>query len=339
MILKKIMPIFLISTLLLAACGNNERKETVQKTDTVASISVPEELKAINSEILAKPNDASLYHKRAKYYLNNKMFDEGLADMVRVLNIDSTKCDYYMTLSDLYFAENKSGNAKAALEKCLTIDDKNIDATLKLAELYLYVKKNDKSIEYINKVLKIDQYNAKAYFMKGMNYKDLKDTAKAMSSMQTAVEQDQQYYNAYIQLGILCAAQHNKLAVDYYRNALRIQPKSPEAWYDLGKYYQDEGDLNNAIGSYTTLLKFDNNKNALYNLGVINLVGLKAYNKALGYFSAAINLDPKYTEAYYGRGVTYQTMGEDKKAVIDFQACLSINPEFQPAVNALKKIK
>jgi len=316
-----------------------KKNEQVKNTDTTSSVSVPAELKTINSEILARPNDAELYHKRAKYYLNNKLFDEGIADMNRVLNIDSSKCEYYMTLSDLYFSVNRSSAAKTALEKCISIDEKNIDAILKLAELYLYVKKNDKSIEFINKVLKIDQYNAKAYFMKGMNYKDLRDTARAISSMQTAVEQDQQYYNAYMQLGVLSAAQHNDLAIDYYRNAMRIQPKSVEAWYDLGKYYQDMKDWNNAIGTYTTLLKFDNNKNAVYNLGVIHLVGLKNYNKALEYFSGAINIDPKYTEAYYARGMTYKTMGEGKKAEIDFQACLSIDPNYQPAISALNKGK
>src|SRR6185369_1058886 len=150
---------------------------------------------------------------------------------------------------------------------------KNVDAMLKLAELYFYVKKYDKSIEYINMALKINKYNAKAYFMKGMNYKEIKDTAKAISSMQTAVEQDQTYYNAYMQLGILNAAQKNPLAVQYYKNALRIQPNSTEAWYDIGKYYQDVMDWTQASEAYATLLKIDPKyKNAFYNLGVINLV-------------------------------------------------------------------
>jgi tetratricopeptide (TPR) repeat protein len=338
--MKKIIIIaFFISTLFFSACGNDKKTESASTSDSTNAYSAPAELKAINAEILASPGNPELYHKRAKYYLDNKLFDEGLADMVRVLNLDSTKCDYYITLSDLYFAVNKTGNAKAALEKCVSIDDKNMDAILKLAELYLYVRKSDKSIEYINKALKIDQYNAKAYFMKGMNYKDLKDTAMAISSMQTAVEQDQQYYNAFMQLGILCASKNNKLAVDYYKNALRIQPKSAEAWYGLGKYYQDNEDWNNAIGAYTTLLSFDNNKNAFYNLGVINLMAVKQYNKALEYFTGAINIDPKYAEAYFGRGITYQTMGDNKKAALDFQSCLSINPEYQPARNALNKLK
>jgi len=198
------------------------------------------------------------------------------------------------------------------------------------------VKKNEKSIEYINDALKIDQYNSKAYFMKGMNMKELKDTARAISSMQTAVEQDPEYYNAYMQLGLLCAAQKNKLAIDYYKNAIRIQPKSAEAWYALGLYYQQSGDYNNAIGTYVTLLKFDNNKNAFYNLGVIYLLYSKDYNKSQAYFTGAIDIDPKYAEAYYGRGVCYEKLNDPKKAIADFTACLTLDPAFQPAKDELQ---
>jgi tetratricopeptide (TPR) repeat protein len=337
--IRTITSAFIINLLFFASCGTDTGNTGENPKTDSAVASAPAELKAINQEILASPNNPDLYHKRAKYYLANKSFDEGLADMSRAMNLDSTKAGYFLTLSDLYFSVNQSGNAKAALEKSIALDPKNVEAILKLAELYLYVNKSDKSIEYINQALKIDQYNAKAYFMKGMNYKDLKDTAKAISSMQTAVEQDQQYYNAYMQLGILCAGQKNKLAVDYYKNALRIQPKSVEAWYALGKFYQDAGDWNNAIGTYSTLLKFDNNKNVMYNLGVIHLVALKAYNKALEYFTGAINIDPKYVEAYYGRGVCYQEMKEPKKALAEFQTCLSINPDYEPAKRALQGSK
>ncbi|MCE3280895.1 MAG: hypothetical protein K0S44_3086 [Bacteroidetes bacterium] len=333
--IRTIPGIFLFSLLLLASCGNETKIKTGETAEDSLTYTAAPELKAINDEILANPKNPDLYQKRAKYYLDNKSFDQGLADMNRALSLDSTKAEYYLTLSDLHFSVNNSGEAKKALEKCVSLDSKNVDGLLKLAELYLYVRKNDKSIEYINQALKIDQYNSKAYFMKGMNYKDLRDTAKAISSMQTAVEQDQQYYNAYMQLGILCAAQKNKLAVDYYKNAIKLQPKSSEAWYALGKYYQDVQDWNNAIGTYTTLISFDNNKNAFYNLGVIHLVALKKYNKALEFFTGAINIDPKYTEAYYGRGLCYQDMNEGKKAIAEFQTCLSLDPEFTPAKTAL----
>ncbi len=330
--------IFFVGGISLASCDGDASK---MKTKTVDSTTtkIPLALSTLNKQLLADPNNAELYYQRANYYLNDKQINNGLTDILHCVSIDSTKSNYYLTLSELYFASNKTSNSKAALEKSIQLDDHNTEALLKLAELYFYVKKTEQSFEYINRVLKINNYNAKAYYMKGMNYKELGDTAKAISSMQTAVEQDQSYYNAYMQLGILTGAQKKPLALQYYKNALRIQPNSTETWYDIGKYYQDMADWNKAIETYNTLLKIDPRfKNALYNLGVINLVGLKDEKAAVTNFSQAIQMDPSYVDAYYGRGVSYQTMGDKKNAVADFQTCLSINPQYEMAQIALKKL-
>ena len=245
-----------ISIAFLTSCRNDKKSVDTKTADSVM-VKTPEALKQLNAQLLANPNNANLLNKRAKYYFETKDFALSIADIKKAMNIDSSKAEYYLMLSDIYFVANQTGKSKAALEKCIRLDDKNVDAIMKLAELYLYVRKYDKSIEYINMALKIDKYNAKGYFMKGMNYKELGDTSKAISSMQTAVEQDQQYYNAYIQLGLLCAAKHNPLASQYYKNALKINPRSTEAWYDLGKYEQDEENWKGAIESYTSLLKID----------------------------------------------------------------------------------
>ncbi|MES2592009.1 MAG: tetratricopeptide repeat protein [Bacteroidota bacterium] len=327
-----------LSILTLASCGGSGNNTEITSKDSVSQ-NVPEQLKLLNSQLLSDPSNADLYHNRAKYYFNAQSYNEGLADIKKALNIDSTKAAYYLTLSDLYFVNNKTGNAKTALEKCIRLDDKNIDAMLKLAELYLYVLKHEESMKYINMALRIDQFNAKAYFMKGMNYKELKDTTRAISSMQTAVEQDQEYYHAYIQLGILCAAKKNPLAVQYYKNAIRLSSRSVEAWYNLGKYYQDTEDFKNALETYTTLIQFDaNNVNAHYNMGAIHLLHLKKYDVAINHFTAAIKANPKYVQAYYGRGLSYQAKGDIKEAKVNFQSCLAINPKYDPAQTALKQL-
>ena len=177
--------LFVISFLglfLFSACGN---ESTIPETTTSDSLKpkLPEELAKLNEQIAADPKNADLHHNRAKYYLNERNFEAGFEDMRQVMTIDSSKAPYFITLSDLYFVTNQTGNSKASLEKCLSLDDKNVDAMLKLAELYFYVKKHDKCFEYLNMALKIDKYNSKAYFIKGMNYKELKDTAKAISSL------------------------------------------------------------------------------------------------------------------------------------------------------------
>ncbi len=336
---KIILAISFGTVILLASCNDNKKEKQTSTSDTT-SIKTPDELKKLNAAIQSNPANAKAFHERAQYYFNSKYFTLAMNDMEQVMKLDSSKAEYFITLSDLYFVTNQTGRAKAALEKCISIDKKNTGAMLKLAELYMYVNKNEQSMEYINMALKIDQYISKAYFMKGMNYKQMKDTAKAISSMQTAVEQDQQYYQAYMQLGLLCAAKKNNLAVDYYKNAIRIQAKSTEAWYGLGKFYQDVKDYSNAIGTYKTLLTFDpTNKYANYNIGAIYLSSVADVEKAMKYFNTAVKIDSKYVEAYYARGVCFQTIKENDRAITEFESCISINPNYEPAQIELKKLK
>lgn len=329
---------FVTGLILFTSCGNETSTTETEKSDSLKPV-LPEALLKLNAEIEKDPQNVDLYHKRAQYHLSTKNFDAGFEDMRKVMMMDSTKAPYFITLSDLYFVTNQTGNSKASLEKCLSLDDQNVEAMLKLAEIYFYVKKHEECFKYINMALKIDKYNSKAYFMKGMNYKELKDTAKAISSMQTAVEQDQSFYNAYMQLGILNAAQKNPIAVNYYKNALRVQPNSKEIWYAIGKFYQDVENWDKAIEAYNVLLKIDpKHRNANFNLGGINLVGKKDYKTALSYFTQALTIDPAYVDGYYARGVCYQTMGDKKNAVVDFNACLTINPQHELAKAALEKV-
>lgn len=331
--------IFFVSSLfMISSCGGGGTAPQENINNDTSDIA--DTLKQLNQQLATDPENVELRHKRAIYFLNNKEYQKSLDEMMLVLKIDSSKAPYYMTLSDIYFYTNKTGASKRALEKAIELDEENTDALLKLAELYLYVKKNDLSIEYINKALKINQYNAKAYFMKGMNYKDLKDTAKAISSMQTAVEQDQSYYHAYMQMGLLTAARKNPIAIQYYKNAIRIQSNSKEAWYAIAKFYQDTGDWENAITTYNALITADaQNKYAHYNLGAIHLINLKKYQQAATDFTAAIHIDPNYTEAYYGRGLAYGALGNRQEARDDFQRCLRINPDYEPAKTELNKLK
>jgi tetratricopeptide (TPR) repeat protein len=332
--------VFLIASLFLlmsASCGNTPgtKKETAS---TVGDSASSKELEALNARLRSNPHDPALYQERAKYHVSKKEYDQALADMKRVLEIDSTKGAYYLTIADIYFTMNKTGDSKKALEKCHSLDPQNTDCLMKLAELYFYVRKYEESLGYLDEVLKADQFNAKAYFMKGMNFKEAGDTLKAISSMQTAVEQDNNYYNAYIQLGILCGAKHNILAEGYYKNALRIQPASPEALYDLARFYQDIENYKDATTMYNQLLAIDPGLyDVQFNLGVIE-IKLNAYDEAIKYFNTAIGIKPKDPRAYYGRGLCYQREGKVQNAAADYRYSITLDPHFELAKEGLKEM-
>lgn len=334
---------FILCVTLFTNCGNkNEKSESAeaQLVDTNISKLNSPELKSINSQILNNPNNPELYFERAKLYLNNKDFEASIADIKRSQKFDSVKADYYLVLTDAYFFGGQTRQAKEVLEKCIKLNPDHIDSKLKLAELFFYVKRYQDAFNFINDALKLNENNANAYYLKGMCYKEIGDSSKAVSSFATATEQDNNNYNAYLQLGLLHAAKKNALALEYYNNALRINSKSTEVIYNIGKFYQDMGKINEAIDTYKKLIQLDKNyKSAYYNLGAIEFSLKKNTDEAMRYFSEAINIDPAYAEAYFARGVCYEKKKDFVNAEADYQEALKHKPNYEFAVENLNRLK
>ena len=325
------------SFLFLNSCAEN--KEKINEEEAIITSTNDTILVKYNEQIKTDPNNPDLYHERAKYFFATQNVEAALADMNRVFILDSSKAEYFITLSALYFSKGMAGNVKASLEKSIELEPKNITALMKLAELYLYLEKHKECIGTIDKVLRIDKYNAKAYFIKGMAFKETGDTAKAVSSFQTTVEQDPEYYHAYMQLGLLFSSANNKLAIDYFNSAIKINPQSTEAYYGLGLFLQENEMYEKAIEAYTIILQIDPiYKHAYYNLGYVHSEYLKDYKAAIGYFSNAIKSSPEYYEAFYMRGLSYERIGDLKNAEADYRASLKIKPDYDLAAMGLNRI-
>ncbi|MDQ3192660.1 MAG: tetratricopeptide repeat protein [Bacteroidota bacterium] len=325
---------------LLFSCVQKQ-KEEVNGEEAILPATKDSVLLSINEKLKKTPNDPELYHQRAKYFFETKgNVEAAMSDMSRLFKLDSSKVEYFITLSDLYFAKGAAGNVKASLDKALEINPENIDARMKLAELHLYLQNYKETISNIDKILRKDKYNSKAYFIKGMAFKELGDTVKALSSFQTTVEQDPDYYHAYMQLGLLYAIKKNKLALDYYNNALKANPNSTEAWYAIGMFCQESGMYERAKESYFNILDINpEHINAHYNLGFIHSEYLNDYKTGIEHFSNAISFKPTYYEAYYMRGYCYERLKELSKAEENYDLALKINPDYTLAYLGKGRIK
>jgi len=280
-----------------------------------------------------------LYLKRSKLYMKNKDYDASIADMNRILAIDSNKAEYLIAAADINFFTGKVARTKQLLEHAVAVNPDNVDCLLRLAQLYHYLTKYEDEMKYLDLALHKDIHNAQAYFMKGMLFKDEHDTTRAISSMQTAVEQDPDYYNAYIQLGLLTASKNLPVAESYYQNALNINPGSEEALYDLGMYYQQINNYNGAIETYTELLKINpHHFDAHYNLGILHAVKLNAVDEGMKYFNEAIEDNPKEPRGYYGRGFCFEKKGDITNAEADYKTALKVDPNYTNAAIALERL-
>jgi len=331
--IKQISILFL---LLVALASCQPKKEENAK----AALPKDSTLELLNASISGDNKNPALYAKRAELWIAKGKSKLAYDDILMAVNIDSTNYDYQFRFSEISFVIGKSRQTKQALEKCLQIKPDDANARLKLAELYIYVKEYKKSLALLKEVTDADKLNAKAYFLKGLSFKLAGDTAAAISSYQRSVEIDQEYYHAYMQLGVLYGAKHNPVALDYYNNALNLNPQSTEALYAKSLFYQDHGDIKSAIAGYNMLLQIDTaNYFTYYNLGFISFNVEKDFRKATVLFSKALKFNPAYAEAYYMRGLSFEQLGEYAKSIRDYTETMKIAPGYELAVVALARVE
>lgn len=317
----------------LLACGGKEEKKKPAESKPISLID------QLNEEVARDKKNPDAYYKRAGYYYGKAEYDKALSDINRALGFDSANADYYLLKGDIYFGKADLKESIVSFEKALKIEPENVQAYLKLAEYSLIFRNYKKTFEYLDKVLKLDDINAKAYFLRGVAHLDNGDTASAIRNMQAAIDIDQKYYEANMQLGLVYSKKKNKLALDYFNNALNIKPDDPDATYAIGMFYQEKGDYEKAMNAYTKITsKYQKFKWAHYNLGYINLVFIKDFEKATKYFTDAIVSDSSYTDAWYNRGYSYELMGDKANAKDDYRHALDIDATHDKALKGLQRV-
>lgn len=336
--LFQLIPLVILAFFMACEADVSENLESNESVQDSVSSEKSKIFEAVNAELKADINNPFLYLKRAKLYMDNGELDLAIKDVNRAIKIDSLMPEYYLLKAELLKKQYKLKESKDALDACMLIDNDNIEARLELGYLALVARNYKQALDYADAVLKRDVYNAEAYYLKGMVFEEKQDTVLALSSYSTAVEQENDYYEAYIKLGILNLPINLELAKGYIENALRIEPNNLEALYAYGMCNQEIGDYNLAIETYLKIIEIQEYREPYFNLGYIHHEYLKVFDVAIDYYTKAIEVEPKYIEAYYNRALCYEELNKLKMAETDLRTALELNPQYTNAALALDRV-
>ena len=331
----------ILIVLIFSNCNTNTSNDDNQTIENKTIITKPQDeiLIEFNQKIEADSTNAQLYYLRSKYYVQKKNFGLAKDDITRAIAIDTINTNYYILLADIYFFKNESRKTKDVLIKCLSIDPKNFDANFKLGELMLYVRKFDEALVYTDAIYPMNKKDIKLNFLKAMILKDKGDTAQAIFYFRNCIDIQPDYFDAYEQLAYISKARNSPDALDYFNSALKIKPQSVTALYGRGLTYQNKNDFDNAIKDYTAIIQLKPDYiNAYFNLGYIHQVDLKLYRKALDYYSQVLSIDKSNVRAIFNCGSCYENLGDIQNARLSFQKCIDLDPEYNPAREALKRV-
>lgn len=138
-------------------------------------------------------------------------------------------------------------------------------------------------------------------------------------------------------LGACSSTQTGPQAALKIEPVLRISDASgtPQAQYQLGRYYQGQNRFDQAIAAYRRALAMDAGYSEAHNaLGVVYSRQQK-YPEAIAEFAAALNSAPGAAHVHNNLGYTYFLQGEYDKAVASLQQALALDVENARAKNNL----
>ena len=324
----------------LYACNGDTKHSNEEKEEIVAtpqSESHPS-IQEISAHIQKNPKDTKLLYVRSNMRLQLGNLAGAKEDIQRAQELDSTEINFYIGLADIYFEEKDLVRAINTLEEAAKIDANNESVLLQTAIYKIYMKNYKEAIGHLDAVLEENIYNAEAYFYKGILFNELEKEDRAISSFQTALEQNPEYFEAHMQLALIFAKRTPELGLQYYDNALKLNPKSQEALYGKGLLLQNLKKYDEAIELYKSIIKdAPQNANAFYNIGYVYFQ-MDSLEKSDRNFKIASTVKPTYVEAIYMRGLIQEALGNLEEAAKFYKQSLSLQSDFELAVEGLKRI-
>jgi tetratricopeptide (TPR) repeat protein len=296
------------------------------------------------SLILGNPQAPQPFVERATWHIRQGRITEGLRDLDLAIEADSTCGDAWSTKADILYLTQAFEPCIEHLDVCLKLAPDHTPCMLRRAEMHIHLRQYAEAFDQLNNALRQNPLLHEAYWMKGIIYREQGNADNAKSSFQTAVEVNPNFFDGWIALGLAYAAESDTLAVAYYSTAIELKPRSVEARYNLAYFLQEftptrDDYLNRAMALYKDIREIDpENATAPFNQGYIQLEYLANYDSALVYFTQAIEALPYYHQAFFNRGLAWESLNQRNEAELDYREALRIQPDYTPAALALERV-
>ncbi|MFH1007199.1 MAG: tetratricopeptide repeat protein [Candidatus Latescibacterota bacterium] len=189
----------------------------------------------------------------------------------------------------------------------------------------------------------LDPSNPTVLSALGFLFSTLASTGENSGPSQVKMEQAIEYYRSALRLNPRYARAHNNLAnllvkkgepeeaIEHYRQALRITPDYVEAHCNLGLELARKGKSGEAIEHYRQALRIMPHSALTHNNLGITLASLGQSEEAIAHFQKAVHLDPNSAEAHNNLGIAYARQGKSGEAITNFRKAAGIRPGFAEA--------
>ncbi len=324
--------LLLTSLIIIFACN---RTATTTDAEATGDPAIDE----LTTAIQKSPDDPELYLRRSELYYERQAYDQAIADLAKVMKIDSTNLKAHHLLADAYLDDYQSARALATLQRAAMLYPDSIGTKLKLSEFQLILKQYDQALTTIADIMKIRPGDPEALFMLGMVYRDQGKTNEAIGAFQSAVERNPDMSEAWVILGDLMDRTNNPLAIQYFDNAIRVDPDNVAAWHAKAYFLQNNDSISQAVDIYRHIHTMDSQYGDAYLNAAILLMYQDSVDAAMKELDILEKIDPTNAAAWFYKGKIYQFRGQKDLAKAAFEQALRLDDGYEQARDGLEELE
>lgn len=174
-----------------------------------------------------------------------------------------------------------------------------------------------------------------------------KQPDKSLHYITSAIKADSTLFESYGALYKACVTQKNysDSIFSYFYIGQRIFTDSDDLCYFVGELFRFRKDYKKAIDQYTNAINLNTNKEEksfylpnFFSQRAFCYVKENRYKEAAEDYTTALKIDPEDELVLINRGVCYQKMKDDKKAVADWEKAVSLGSKLgQEYLDKLRK--
>ena len=240
--------------------------------------------------------------------------DAAIRDINNAIKLFKEGHELYYLKGFYAFAIGDTLTALQAYRTATGLGSTNPESWYQLGQLYAYRQQWDSAKILYERAHQIQEDEPQYVFAKGFLLEQQERPKEAVNYYLDAIALDSSFAKAYMRLHdiYLITYENTDEAMKFNQMLLNFQPTHPLAQYNLGNEYFRKAIR---ITQESRIAEFKNN-----------------INEAVTAYTIALNKDPDFYLAWYGRAYCY-FIGEGRmdEAIRDLQKTLEINPNYAPA--------
>lgn len=185
-------------------------------------------------------------------------FENSFLYINEALRIDSKYRDAYILKGTNYLQLNNIKLAKSSYETATQQDPEFYQAYIALGDLYT-AEDNKIAVQYYTTAAQIKPKDIGVLYKLAYAYQTFGQFEDALATYRDMFQKDGTFAMSLFQQGYIKQIHMNQIdsAIEYYREALVLEPKFVEAWHNLGMCYEEKKDNGKALQSYSRALKLN----------------------------------------------------------------------------------